>query len=302
MSSDASAASDRQPLDEVMMAMDVVDTLRRRERLVATELSDADRRSELKDRLREIYESQGIEVPDRILEEGVAALTENRFVFDPPEDSFSVRLAKLYVSRHRWGKWVLGVLAIVVALFVFNYLTVVRPDARLGGELSAAYEDIRSATTVEAALAEADGLIRAGRDALARDEPDAARRSLASLQQLRDVLGQSYTVRVVNRPGEMSGVWRVPDVNTQARNYYLIVEALDAAGNAVRVPVRNEETGEVETVATWGLRVDEATFEAIAADKRDDGIIQSGTVGRKQTGRLEPDYAIPTSGGAITEW
>jgi hypothetical protein len=39
-----------------------------------------------------------------------------------------------------------------------------------------------------------------------------------------------------------------------------------------------------------------AVFDAIRADKVDDGIIQNNRAGVKQRGYLEPEYAIPTSG------
>ena len=42
-------------LDEIMIAMDVVDTLRHREELVRRELDDEGREAELIARLREIY-------------------------------------------------------------------------------------------------------------------------------------------------------------------------------------------------------------------------------------------------------
>ena len=64
------------PLDEVMMAMDVVDTLRHRQDLVTRELDGVARERQLIERLREVYRQQGIEVPDHILREGVAALAE----------------------------------------------------------------------------------------------------------------------------------------------------------------------------------------------------------------------------------
>src|SRR5919112_5084600 len=65
-----------QSLDEVMLAMDVVDTLRHQENLVSRELSEEQRDAELLERLRQIYRGQGIEVPDRVLQEGVNALKE----------------------------------------------------------------------------------------------------------------------------------------------------------------------------------------------------------------------------------
>lgn len=42
---------DKQPLDEVMLAMDVVDTLRRRQRLVEREYDSEGREQDLKQRL-----------------------------------------------------------------------------------------------------------------------------------------------------------------------------------------------------------------------------------------------------------
>jgi hypothetical protein len=74
----------KQPLDDVMLAMDVVDTLRRRERLVQRELDVAGREQDLREHLCKIYKAQGIDVPDHIIEEGVAALKEDRFVYEPP--------------------------------------------------------------------------------------------------------------------------------------------------------------------------------------------------------------------------
>ena len=52
------------PLDDVMLAMDVVDTLRHEETLVTRELGAADREAQLIERLRKIYHDQGIEVPE----------------------------------------------------------------------------------------------------------------------------------------------------------------------------------------------------------------------------------------------
>ena len=113
------------PLDEVMLAMDVVDTLRHRQDLVGRELDAAARESHLIARLREIYHQQGIEVPDHILQEGVAALAESRFVYTPPDGGFGVAMARLYVARKTWGRLVLAV-AIVATLglggYFFGYL------------------------------------------------------------------------------------------------------------------------------------------------------------------------------------
>ena len=70
----------------------------------------------------------------------------------------------------------------------------------------------------------------------------------------------------------------------------------------VAVEVENEETGKTESVETWGVRVDESTFEAVKRDKQDDGIIERDRFGSKPRGYLEPRYEFSTTGGAITRW
>ena len=97
-------------------------------------------------------------------------------------------------------------------------------------------------------------------------------------------------------------MWRRPPRGNQARNYYLIVEPLAPDGRKLSIPVRNEETGAVETVAKFGVRVPQATFEMVAQDKRDDGIIQKNRFGVKRRGMLAVDYQMPFDGGFITKW
>ena len=298
----AAGAGGKPPLDEVMLAMDVVDTLRRRERLVQRELDVDGREEDLKERLRKIYQTQGIEVSDRILDEGVAALKEDRFVYKPPSEGLWVKLARLYVSRDRWGKWVLAGIAAVVAALALNYFFLVAPDAALPEKMAAAHEQVLEIAKSDNARETAERLLSAGQAALREGDADSAREALQSLEDARASLEQEYSLRIVNRPGERSGVWRVPDINTRARNYYLIVEAIDPTGRVLSVPITSEETGKTERVSKWGLRVDEKTFERVAADKQDNGIIERDRFGHKGRGYLEPKYEMPTSGGAITQW
>jgi hypothetical protein len=113
-------------------------------------------------------------------------------------------------------------------------------------------------------------------------------------------LREEYKLRVVNRP--TSGVWRRPRINPLARNYYLIVEAVDENGRVLAKTIRSEETGETATVEKWGVRVGEDVYKKIMADKLDDGIIQQSVIGEKKRGYLEPDYTTPVTSGAITQW
>jgi hypothetical protein len=97
-------------------------------------------------------------------------------------------------------------------------------------------------------------------------------------------------------------VWRIPDVNDASRNYYLIVEAVDHNNDVKQLEILNEETNKRSMAKTWGIRVSEETFFKIAADKKDDGIIQGNQVGEKRLGDLAPTFSIPTTGGTITDW
>ncbi|MEL7453564.1 MAG: DUF6384 family protein, partial [Pseudomonadota bacterium] len=117
-----------QQLDDVLLAMDVVDTLRHREEFVLREIDDEGREAELIDRLREIYKAQGISVPDRILKDGVAALEEQRFAYMPPKPTLSVRLARIYVARDKWIKPVTAAIVALIAAFASYQIGVVQPQ------------------------------------------------------------------------------------------------------------------------------------------------------------------------------
>ena len=136
----------------------------------------------------------------------------------------------------------------------------------------------------------------------AEADREQAELALTHLTALRDQLRQEYTLRVVNRSGVKSGVWTFPENNTDASNYYIVVEAIDGDGKTLSLPILNEETGETETVSMWGVRVPQSVYDAVGADKQDDGIIQTNEVGRKSDGFLDVDYLMPTLGGAITRW
>jgi hypothetical protein len=290
------------PLDDVMLAMDVVDTLRRRERIVKKELDDLGREEDLTERLRKIYAAQGIEVPDHVIEQGVAALKEGRFTYAPPPPSIATRLARIYVDRGRWGKWVGAVAGALVLAGGIHYFAFVAPTAALPKQLAGVHTEASALASTDQARETLGRYLNAGQAAVLDGDTEGARKALGQLESARTLLGQEYVVRIANRPGERSGVWRIPDVNTGARNYYIMVEAVDPTGRVLRLPIQSEETRTTETVDIWGLRVDEHTFLAVGGDKQDDGIIQRDRFGYKARGELVPRYEIETTGGAITRW
>jgi hypothetical protein len=301
-------------LDETMLAMDVVDTLRHAERLVERELGGEERRDRLKQRLREIYRTQGIEVPERILDQGVAALEERRFAYEPGAPGFGRTLATLWVTRARWGRAALLGLGALVLAGGGWWLGVEAPRQRdqaaaqvelttgIPERLRAERARLAAATQDAAVLAQADRLVAEGEAAARAGALADARDRAQRLGALRAQVSADYAIRVVSRPGEPSGVWRIPPNNPRARNFYLIVEAVDRDGRPVQVPITSEEDGRTAVATRWGLRVPQEEFERVRQDKLADGVIEDPVVGRKRPGTLQPEWTVRTTGGAILQW
>lgn len=116
--------------DDILMAMDVVDTLRQNKQVVERELKIAHYDEDLIEKLRNVYAAQGIDVPDHILQKGVDALREDRFVYTPMPPSFSRSLAEKYVRYQKIFPWFLlislcflGLLMFILVYAFFNMLT-----------------------------------------------------------------------------------------------------------------------------------------------------------------------------------
>lgn len=304
-------------LDELMLSMDVVDTLRHQENLVTRELDEDRREEELLERLRSMYKSQGIDVPERILVEGVKGMKESRFVYLPPPPSFGVTLAKLWVNRGRIGAVAGAGIGLVAAAWLGYSLLVERP-ARLAQEraqteltqtipstLERVRADILADAKVDEARLRADQLTADVQSALKAGDAAAARAGIVALEKLRADVRSTYQLLVVSRPGERSGVFRVPDRNQAAQNYYLIVEPVAPDGTVLSVPVTSEEDAKSAVTNKWGVRVSKQVYDAVGRDKQDDGIIQNRRIGEKKRGSLAVDYTVPMppgTGGAILNW
>jgi hypothetical protein len=293
-------------LEDLMAAMDVVDTLRHDQTVVARELDQAGRRERLLSRLKEMYLAQGIEVPNHVLKEGIRALEEERFKYTPVAPSWKTKLAHIWVSRKRWSKPI-GFLGVLGSVFSgYYYINDVLPERQIRSELP---QQISATTNSIIAVAKSQDIVAQSMDRkryadslLEQQEYTGAQEVLTELELVQERLSQTYSMRVVSRQNESSGVWRIPPGETGGRNFYLIVEAIDSMSKVIELTVFNEENNTSEKVGQWGLRVSEETFYQVAADKQDDGVIQNNLVGKKNRGELEPQYSIATTGGTITQW
>ncbi len=349
-------------LNDIMLTMDVVDTLRYNRSVVERELGTEDTDRAMVAKVRKLYADQGLTVSDEIIAEAVAALREERFTYKPPEKGLSTLLAGLYVRRGFWTKALAGLFAGLFGIILIYQLVYVRPAqrrmtrsvqaveqawqqfqkshpgaemaqtgqqlyrqakkslaeghaqtaltqantleqlARLPGQLETRKKQVLAAAREPAVQKQAESIYRQGRQALVDGRMKAADGALHTLNQLLTRLQQAFSIKIVSRPNEPSGIWRVPEKNTSSRNYYIIVEAVTPEGKRLSLPITNEEDGRTQMVDKWGVRVSAAVFDQVKRDKMDDGIIQHNRIGLKKQGYLTFQYMVPTTGAAITKW
>ncbi|NVJ66280.1 MAG: hypothetical protein HWE16_07305 [Gammaproteobacteria bacterium] len=414
------------PLSDVMLAMDIADTIRHRERIVEHELSAEDREKALFVKVKKTYASQGIEVSDATIREAIQAIEDERFAYKSPKESLFTKFAHAYINRAKWGKGLAAILGIAGLAWVISWAVFTLPKQwELDKQANALNQSIVEANTSEESLqARLDALVEElnratepkdselqalyqrqkqnsfellksaathidiarplrlknnfdGDDykdggTLALDQVDrqkfqlsqakqkldqaetnikqlhqlnllpsellnlrnqaldiaqtnhaknlantfyangiagikgmdisSAHNATTDLKDLIEDLQQSYQLRIVSRHNERTGIWRQPDINHSARNYYIVVEAIDKNNRKLTLPILNEETGQVSRVNKWALRVDKSVYDRIARDKHDDGIVQNNLFGTKSVGKTTIDYQIPTTGKAITRW
>lgn len=153
----------------------------------------------------------------------------------------------------------------------------------------------QAAATLTAVLGEA-------RAALGNGQVKDAQATLARFNTLAAVAATPVSLRIVDRPGERSGVWRYPNDNPGVRNYYLIVDAIGPDGRPVEMPVTSVETQGSTMTSHFAVGVPEAVYDKIKAEKTARGSISDDVLGHKPAGALAIDYTQPVQGGLITEW
>lgn len=300
------APDEPRKLDDVMLAMDVVDTLRHRTRVVDMELNEDAREEQLVARLKEIYGAQGIEVPERILKDGVKALAEQRFAYKPPANTFSVKLAKAYVNRSKWLPQSLTAIGVLVAIAAGFQLFVFGPmNAEWQGmpnEISRTLAEGQQLAIDPAVDLELASIAAEGQRAIANGDRGAAKTQLATLKGMNEQLAQDYDIRIVSRQGESTGFFRQSIDKPGAMSYYIVVEPVAPGGRILKVPITSIETQKTERVSIWAQRVYKETSDRIAAEKAASGVVSNDILGHKTRGELKPTFDDPSPGGAITNW
>ncbi|MEP4771089.1 MAG: DUF6384 family protein [Roseibium sp.] len=307
------AAKSDTPLDDLMMAMDVVDTLRHEEGQVARELKADDRDAAMVERLKQVYASQGIDVPDHILEAGVEDLKRDRFVYSPPSAGFQRTLAMVYISRTTWSKWLSGIAAVFVIGILAWYFLLALPQKRaqealvarleaLPQTFSELVERVDSLTENGDIEADAQRMAEDGRLALADGKNETAFKAEVDLRDLATRLSQIFNVQIVSRENVPTGLKRIPEANKNAENYYIVVEAVSPDGTILEQLIVSEEDGQSKKVDIWGQRVSATIFNAVRQDKLEDGIVQKGILGEKRRGQLDVKWRTGVQDGAITKW
>lgn len=103
-----------------------------------------------------------------------------------------------------------------------------------------------------------------------------------------------YTLRIVNRTGVYSAFWRFEKQDRSKRAWYVTIEAIDAAGKPASADIFDAEDSVSKRVRMFAVRVPESRFDAIAADKKSDGILDDSEAGTKPAGSIDFKWSFET--------
>lgn len=150
--------------------------------------------------------------------------------------------------------------------------------------------------------ARADAALFVVGNALKRGALAEARAAIEDAENLLSYAARPLALTIVSRAGEKSGVERSLG---GGKSWFLIVDAKDANGDPVPVPVTNVETGKTERVPTFGVRVSRDEYERVRQDKMRDGHVDTRDLGSKPahslTLRFDP-ARVADAPDFITKW
>ena len=126
---------------------------------------------------------------------------------------------------------------------------------------------------------------------------------LSDMKQLQTFAETPLTLNVVDRTGTKSGVERTYNASA-GKSWFLVVEAVNPAGQIVPVIVTSAESGKKRLADKFGVRISQAEFERVKADKQSDGHVDDRLMGQKPANALQLHFNQRTSEhpDMITEW
>ncbi len=172
--------------------------------------------------------------------------------------------------------------------------------------LSRAEEAATALTAMGLTKAENDqvaALVARAREHAQKGDDVATAADAGDLQALRRFGDTSLTLNIVDRAGVKSGVERKFNA-TGGKSWFLIVEATDAAGEVVHVPIANGESGVKGRKALFGVQVSQAEYDKVKAEKKATGHVSNRSFGTKPARSLTIQFvrAISNDPVTITEW
>lgn len=173
--------------------------------------------------------------------------------------------------------------------------------ARLTEEAEAITASALSGITDEEAIATLEAKASVLRSSAAIAARATFEKAEEDLNRLADFVRGPITIRIVDRAGTRTGVERTHD-QSGSKSWYVVVEAVDAAGNVVPLDIHDRLTGDDRLTPVWGIRVPRETYLAVGEDKKD-GTVDDNVAGTKPAGRMSIDWKITAfPGETIFAW
>jgi hypothetical protein len=324
--SDGLPAGERLSLAEMTRIMDVAATLRKERAIVDQQLNIDQIKAKLRERLMEAAKVSG----DPVTEEEIAVAVEQYYdrlhEFREPSASFPKFLAHLWVLRTSIFKALAGIaaaVAVIWGLLAAGILPGEARDRRLAAEQRALLEERFDAVERAAAAVrevagddveieqEVAALVASARAASERKDAESLSDVGAKLEALQAELELEYTLVIASQPGGQTGLDRywTDEQGTRVSGLFVFVEARDAEGKPVSVPIENRETGRIERVSRWAEQVPQEVYDRLKADKEADGVLDEREFGVKRRGVRQMEVMLPGADGAplvrqgqLTSW
>ena len=104
-------------------------------------------------------------------------------------------------------------------------------------------------------------------------------------ESLGEIVGLDLQL-LVNPDGKgKTGVERTFD-GSGGKSWYIIAGAVKPSGDVVDVFVKNRETGVLEKMSEFGVKVSHAKYQAVGRDKKDDGVVRDNVLATKPAGSI----------------